>query len=262
VIKTSQFIFTRFNAPIGFAKANIGLDGKWLEHRFFFFDNFCVPSVMGQEKKDFHWLILMDERTPELWRARLRRSLAELSGAQVLLAATFSEQIFVDEVKRIAAAEGAERVITSRLDNDDGLSNRYLAKLFKMSLRLSNDRHYVVNFRRGCQLSKLGAFSVRGKLNPFLSMISPLANLKTAFADEHGKMDQHGTLIDNRGILDRSFNWLQLIHGSNAANQLTRKRKPVDPRCLEPFSLSANALNLLQNDNVLIPRSQIHVYAR
>ena len=41
------------------------LDPEWLKGRQTLFEKFCLPSVLSQTNKDFEWILVADERTPE-----------------------------------------------------------------------------------------------------------------------------------------------------------------------------------------------------
>ena len=66
-MKRSQFLLTRFNCPGSHAPTNRGINNNWLAHRFLLFEHFCLPSVLSQDIQDFHWIILIDERTSAQW---------------------------------------------------------------------------------------------------------------------------------------------------------------------------------------------------
>ncbi|MGZ5527416.1 MAG: glycosyltransferase [Limisphaerales bacterium] len=240
------FVLTRFNVPLPWTKSNFGLDDKWLEHRFALFENFCLPSVAGQTKRDFCWLLLIDAKTPDRWRARLERDLRVVPKAVIIPAPVWNEGHYRSEIQRLTATAAPSMIVSTRLDNDDAIARDYLGAISKAAESVrSKNRHFVVNFRRGCQLSKTGVFGVSFKLNAFLSMVSPASELKTAYSHEHGKMDEIAPVIDNRGFFNRSPYWLQVIHTVNIANDLNRKRKPLDESVLKRFALGSDWRSLL-----------------
>ncbi|MDB6058322.1 MAG: hypothetical protein JWO95_2166, partial [Verrucomicrobiales bacterium] len=96
-MQTAHFVLTRFNVPLSFARQNYGLDDQWLEHRFALFENFCLPSVAAQTKRDFHWMLLIDEKTSDRWRTRLEQDVKELPQAHIIPTPACSEAFFVRE---------------------------------------------------------------------------------------------------------------------------------------------------------------------
>ena len=246
---TAQLLLTRFNITSGFVPDPLGLNEKWLEHRFALFENFCLPSVLAQRELNFYWLILMDARTPERWMDRLKEALKPLPLARILTADRYTGEIYVNEIKRIAAERSVTRVVTTRLDNDDAIANDYMANILSCALKQSPDKHFVINFRNGCQLRKDGLFAVSFKVNAFLSMVSPVNDLKTCLHTEHGKMDEVAPVIEPDRF-GQSFSWLQVIHDTNYANEVNRKSHRIDAQHLNSFTLGKDWKRALELDCV------------
>jgi FkbM family methyltransferase len=257
---TAHFLLTRFNVPLGNVPVNLGLNDDWLEHRFALFENFCLPSVLAQDYKGFCWLVTIDERTPERWRSRLRADLAPLKSTRILPVKPGPQTIWKEEIERLTRGTSVQRVVTTRLDNDDAISRDYLAKISQCAARLpQQDRYYVINYRNGCQVSNAGFFAVSEPLNPFLSVVSPLHPLLTAAHAEHAAMNRFGKVVDHGKFSRRPLYWLQSIHGNNVANRLQRKRARIDHQQLERFSLGENWMQLLQNGNFVMAQAEVNL---
>jgi FkbM family methyltransferase len=255
---TAHFLLTRFNVPFGNVPADLGLNDDWLEHRFALFENFCLPSVLAQENKDFGWLILMDERTPERWMERLKADLQLLPAAGVLPLKFLSEADVITQIERLTSGTSIQRIVTTRLDNDDAISRDYLATISRRAAGLPRkDHYYVINYRNGCQVSNAGFFAVAQSLNPFLSVVSPRHPLLTAWHAEHGAMKQFGKVLQQGRFSQRPLYWLQSIHGNNVANRLQRKHARIDQRQLERFSLGENWMQLLQNREFVMSKGEV-----
>jgi FkbM family methyltransferase len=236
--KTSLFVLTRFNVPLTNIPVNLGLGDGWLEHRFLLFESFCLLSVLAQEHKEFHWLMLVDPGTPEKWLARLHRDLAPLPLARIIPTHAVSEELFVAEIQKALDDSNAERVITTRLDNDDAISRDYLARVYNAAESCRRkDAYYVINFRSGLQASPLGLFSVAHKLNPFASLVSPRQRLVTVANRPHAELNKSGKVVDCGVWKDGAPGWIQTVHGNNIANRLSRQRAPADLKLLERFAL-------------------------
>ncbi len=246
---TAHFLLTRFNITSGFVPDPLGLNAKWLEHRFALFENFCLPSVLAQRQLNFYWLILMDARTPTRWMDRLREGLKPFPLTRVLTAERYSGEIYVNEIKRIAAELSIARVVTTRLDNDDAIANDYMANILSCALKQAPDKHCVINFRNGCQLRKDGLFAVSFKVNAFLSMVSPVCDLKTCLHAEHGRMDEVAPVFEPDRF-GQSFSWLQVIHDTNYANEVNRKSRRIDAQHLNSFTLGEDWKRALETDCV------------
>ena len=66
----SHFILTRFNVKKMWSQDKRGnkvLTDEWLSHRFKLFENYCLPSIVNQENKNFIWLVYFDQDTDKLF---------------------------------------------------------------------------------------------------------------------------------------------------------------------------------------------------
>jgi FkbM family methyltransferase len=255
---TAHFLLTRFNVPMGNVPVDLGLNDDWLEHRFALFESFCLPSVLAQENKDFGWLIWIDERTPARWQSRLRADLQPLPSARVLTVKPGSQAFWQGDIERLSSGALVKRVLTTRLDNDDAISRDYLAAIRQCAAGLPHeDRHYVINYRNGCQVSHAGFFAVAERLNPFLSVVSPRNPLFTAWHSSHTDLKRFGKVVERGKFSRRPLYWLQSIHGNNVANRLQRQRARIDHRQLERFSLGQNWMKLLQNAKFIMAKGEV-----
>jgi hypothetical protein len=126
-----HFILTRFNIRLWnqdkFSRPVRSVE--WLDQRFEVFERFCLPSVAGQECKDFVWVVLVDSATPQTYKDRIEayKSICP-QFVPVYVKPEHGRyfcQIFRKEV--IARIENDERVITTYLDNDDALNVGFVA---------------------------------------------------------------------------------------------------------------------------------------
>lgn len=235
-MKTAQFLLTRFNPAVSYASEDIGIDPAWLSHRFELFEKICLPSVASQSERNYHWILLVSDRTPPKFMARLMADLALVSSpSAILFVREYSEQFFNSAIlSRLERA--VDRVVSTRLDNDDAIARDYMARVREEAGHLPKNGDFVINFRQGCQVANNGIFPRNARLNPFLSVVSSPRKLRTAFATHHGKMDSVGTVIDKTG---GNANWIQVIHPRNALNRL-RESKPCSEAYLDNFSLARN----------------------
>lgn len=236
-VKIAQFLLTRFNAAVSFAPEDAGTDSAWLRHRFDLFEKICLPSVASQIEADFHWILLASDRTPRKWVARLLKDLQSMpSPTLILLVQEYSEQFFASAIYKVLEDKTVDRVVSTRLDNDDAIARDYLAEIRMEAERLPHCGNFVINFRDGFQVARSGIFPRAARLNPFLSIVCSPDDLRTAFAIHHEKMGQVGRVIDKTGAGEK---WMQVIHGRNAANRL-RKGERRSGASLSNFSLARN----------------------
>lgn len=235
-MKTAQFLLTRFNPVVSYASDDIGVDPAWLSHRFELFERVCLPSVAGQSERNYRWILLVSDRTPPRFMARLMEDLARVSSpSTVLLVREYSDQFFNAAILR-HLSRSVDRVVSTRLDNDDGIARDYLEQVREQAELLPENGDFVINFRQGCQVAHDGIFPRNASLNPFLSVVSSPDKLHTAFATHHGRMNRVGPVIDKKG---GNAHWIQLIHARNALNRL-RESKPCSEAYLHNFSLASN----------------------
>ena len=248
-MKRSQFLLTRFNCPASHAVENLGVNDMWLAHRFILFENFCLPSVLSQDTKDFHWIILIDERTSAQWVDRLTNNLSKVSAkSTVLPVERFSELRVIDEIKMNVTDE-EQVILTSRLDNDDAIPRTFLSTVLNLTHNLCPNKYYAINFSNGCMLHKSGIYEKRPlDLNPFISAMSPLQDLKTSFNLPHHKMDGFGTVInvDDSFAGINSIMWMQVVHKQNISNRLSRGRNwKMNEKDIANFYITKNWKQLL-----------------
>jgi hypothetical protein len=247
-VKFKHFLITRFNCPIGYAQENIGIMDAWLTKRFALFERFCLPSVRTQSTKDFTWLLLLDKRTPRPWLSRLTRNVAELSSPVIVLTLTrYSERRIREQIQKLAS--NVDVIITTRLDNDDAIARTFLGKVVEICRKLTHDRHYVINFRYGCQIHKSGLYLFAPSyLNPFISLLSPVSNLRTVYHAGHQDMGAVGTVInigsgeeENAEIM-----WMQVLHSSNVSNRLRNgsDKRRIGEENIVGFAIDGNLKSL------------------
>jgi len=131
-----HFILTRFNLPLW--KENKHGDAinrdVWLEERLNLFENYCLPSVMGQTSSDYTWVLLCDENTPAKYRERIKNYKEQCPQIELIQVeegyAWDFPRIFSDVVTSILEERGASEgdiCLSTQLDNDDALHNDYVS---------------------------------------------------------------------------------------------------------------------------------------
>ena len=107
-------------------------------------------------------------------------------------------------------------LITTRLDNDDALSNDHMASVQRAFQDQSRE---FISFPFGLQSLRGHLYNVYWTANPFLSLIERVGNdgrFTTVFCVAHDRVRDQGKV---RGIVDAP-QWLQVLHGSNLHNAL------------------------------------------
>lgn len=123
-----HFLITRFNVPIpGWGNDKAGsqtLNEAWMQHRLALFRQYCAPTIAGQTIHNFYWLIYCSTHTSDLHIQTIREAIAEIVHAEIRLVNTFDE-LKKDLNQRLAFCH-SPFIITSRVDNDDGLGNDFI----------------------------------------------------------------------------------------------------------------------------------------
>jgi len=121
--KFTHYLITRFNVPVkNWDKDKAGrptLDAAWMQERIELFRTYCVPSVACQDQKDFTWIVYCDTVTTDDVMQIIQQEVLRVQGAQVRLAMDF--EALLSDLRALLSETNTPYVITSRLDNDDGL---------------------------------------------------------------------------------------------------------------------------------------------
>ncbi len=117
-----HFLITRFNLNYSKNNALSVPSEEWLSKRIKIFKRFCLPSILNQTNKNFIWLLYFDANTPD----KYKQEIAQLEKENAFIKAVYIENAGMlisslnKEIKE-RLAPGTEYVITTRMDNDDGL---------------------------------------------------------------------------------------------------------------------------------------------
>ena len=227
--RISHYLLTRFNVRLTFDVApgsrptgHMGLDAGWLERRFGLFEKYCLPSVAAQTRKDFIWLVYLDEETPQVWKDRMAELASEHEFLRPRYCRSFSDEVLWRGIDEEGGAEESIR-ITSRLDNDDMIHPAYMARMRELAERELAERQAVgEGFEKGFYLAfPLGyclrdgaGYVQRYRNNPFSSYVSAASLRKTVLDVDHRYIAESAPVAYewHRPL------WCQLIHGENVAN--------------------------------------------
>jgi hypothetical protein len=230
-----HYLLTKFNVAIDYARhKGQHVDRRWLSHRWSLFEQFCLPSVLGQTTSEFTWLIYCSNETPEPYRSHLNELAARHSRIEVayLEGATSGEHF--ESWASVTGHPVAPFVLTSRLDNDDALSSGYMACVRKSALRYltsSSDFSrgpHLWNFPVGYQYSKGKTYGRLDPRGPFLSLLEDSRSdngIATVLSLSHREASLS---IQTTQVWTRPA-WLQVIHGENLANRIAGIRLLVNP---------------------------------
>lgn len=212
-------IVTRFAVPASF-KPRRGRDESgspthhlnedWLYQRINLLSRWCAPTVNRQTNKNFIWILSVDERVPRA----IQEEILKVAGDHAVLAFVREGQSFTYSFSEIFRSRGDKKIISSRLDSDDGIS-KHFANTVQKNIELGKG----LNFLHGLRYDPESHTAQHRKdaSNPYMSYFS-YEGLHAYDLGGHGKWHERGV-----EVVDYDTNtpmWLQVIHGNNARNQM------------------------------------------
>jgi hypothetical protein len=219
-LKFTHYLITRFNVPVNnWNKDKAGnpvLDAQWMGNRLELFANYCVPTITQQTQKNFIWLIYCDESTLPIHLDRIQHLVSHIPNVQIRLVPDF-DQLLTDIRTYISLAK-TPYVITSRMDNDDGLGPIFMADVQDHFLEQDMT---IINFTKGVlydQYKRVLTEIKDSQRNHYGSLIEQTnggKGLITVVGYPHG-LPPAGSHVLN---IQTRFAWLKIIHQRNMASK-------------------------------------------
>ncbi len=188
---------------------------QWLETRFRLFADYCLPSVVTQTDQNFEWFIYFDDLTPPESLRRAKDLTAGYPNISIRTCASWNTPTLTKDVNA-AVASGNSWVMTTRLDNDDGLHRRFIEMLHAKS----RESEEYLNFATGLILYDGKCFIYRHSSNAFLTLVEPVDRLRTVWSIAHERAAELAPVRQITGL----YGFLQVVHGSNVSNKPRGKR--------------------------------------
>jgi hypothetical protein len=222
-----HFIITRFNlrgmddTP---SSAKM-IDEAYLAQRLELFERFCLPTVRSQTEQDFKWLVLFADETPDAVKARVAAHGAAWPNFVPIYLPRGASSVGPLVVSPYLDA-APQTLLTTRLDNDDGLARDYVAKVQRHAA--SNER-LVLQFPMGYVWHNDRIYLDRQEHNAFTTLVEPLpqggtSGFNTIYKGSHSDIERLGRVIN----VDDEPSWLQVIHGSNVENYRRGSRQRIE----------------------------------
>lgn len=104
------------------------LDPARLAFRYALFELTCLPSLLAQTTQDFDWFIVVDPDLPREWRERLHALVADRPRTH-LHDYDPSDDMTATRWLAPYAPPGADRLLTTILDDDDALPSNYIEQM-------------------------------------------------------------------------------------------------------------------------------------
>lgn len=221
--KSNVFLLTRFNLKICKQTKN-GLDARsdlWLKKRFELFEQFCYPSIKQQTFKDFIWVCLFADDTPQEYLSRIIELKSECPQLCPILM-TEEEGVLHREMlsKFIFETKNADsKVITLRVDNDDILHKNFIEKAVCNSHNQQEDMA-MYWFSKGLQFySNPGlVFYVDYDKNQFPFLVNKNFKKGDPTILSYNHVNPEATC--ERHFIDGEPMWMENVHDSNVLNEI------------------------------------------
>ena len=214
--KFTHYLITRFNVPVkNWDRDKAGrptLDDAWMRERIELFRTYCVPSVACQDQKDFTWIVYCDTETPDATLQIIQQEVRRVKDVQVRQAVDF--EALLSDLRTLLLEVNTPYVITSRLDNDDGLGRHAIQWI---------QSHFVAEHQVIINLSGGVLYDTRQKiltelrhttLNHYGSLIehvNPGLACRTVLGFPHHQPPPDFRIID----VPCKRAWLKIIHDRN-----------------------------------------------
>lgn len=219
-MKTSadHVILTRFNLPSRGPESFVRSQDGWLIDRVRLFERYCLPSVRMQTSKNFAWIIYFDPESP----AWLRDKIKEWSREPVF-SAIYREQVSHDELLhdlRLTTGAKRQNLLTTNLDNDDGLSRDFIERL--QSVESGRERQ-AIYLTQGLIKNGSALYWHHDRENAFCSVLENWDDPVTCWVDWHNRLADHMSTTE----VTNGPAWLQVVHGRNVSNRVHGRRVPA-----------------------------------
>lgn len=220
-MKIVHYLYTRFNLrteTVRIDRSGVVIDplsNIWIENRMKLFLKYCWPTIVNQKFTDFKWIVHFAPETPEFFYEGLSD---EFPNFIPFKGDSFKEWVVEN------TPEDTDYVVTSRVDNDDGLSVEYFNAIHTSAINninLGNPVAFVINPERGIVM-KTDTYKysiVNEKSNPFITLVEPFRGnesyVQTVLAHRHIVMEDHFKTIR---LNTKSPLWMRVIHETNLLN--------------------------------------------
>lgn len=216
--QVDHILLTRFNLPSEGVESTIRARQGWLEGRVGLFEQYCLPSVRAQSAERSHWIIYFDPDSPDWLKSWIETRRGNL------FKPVFRAQVSADALREdldAAVPTKSRGLITTNLDNDDGLALDFVARLQALTPQQPRSAVYL---SRGLIKSPGGLFLRTDKQNAFCSVRESWDEPLTCWSDWHNRLSLHMPTQIVRG----QPAWLQVVHDSNVSNRV--RGRMVSPR--------------------------------
>lgn len=224
-MSVDHVLLTRFNLPSRGVEEVIRAGEGWLRERVELFDRYCLPSVVGLHGPLPHWLVYLDPQSPDWLLDRMSEHEAAGVLTPVLREEVPREALLED--LRLLIADRGHALVTTNLDNDDGL-----APDFSVRVRAAGAEHQrcAIYLVHGLIATDRNLYHRTDRNNAFCSVRESWDEPVTAWSAYHNELGRHMPVVRLSG----DPGWLQVVHGRNVSNRV--RGRLVRPRAHPGFA--------------------------
>lgn len=223
MVKYKHFVITLFNLRrVWFTdkKNKETCTEEWLSKRFDLFDTYCFPSIIQQENKNFIWLCLLDEGTPQKYKDLIKEYESKCPQME---ACYFSEDEMDNWAEHIRTLirnrmDGDEEyLMTTNTDTDDSLHKNMINRLHEEFKKKHEEGVYSILFGYQYFMSMNLMLKMRYPHSHFLTLVEKYTpDFKTVKYKPHGQIRKFFNTVD---IKTEPY-WVEFVHDTNINNDL------------------------------------------
>jgi len=210
VSRVDHVLLTRFNLPTGGLEGLVRAREGWLRERADLFERYCAPSVAGQQGGPVTWIVYLDPESPP-WLLDRMAPYADRGLLHLVLRESVGVPELREDIARVVPEPG-ERLLTTNLDNDDGIALDFCARLASV---VSAEPRVAIYVTSGFVLTDDGLFLLRDRHNAFCSVLESWESPVTSWSEYHNELHKVMPVIELGG----PPGWLQVVHGGNVSNR-------------------------------------------
>jgi hypothetical protein len=211
----NHVLLTRFNLPSAGAESFIRAREHWLRQRVSLFEQYCLPSVRAQTVLDLAWIIYLDPESPAWLKDRMAEH-AALGTFTPIFREQVSRSELLADIQAVVRSPGA-RLVTTNLDNDDGLATNFAERVQAVSLGPARRAVYIDS---GLIVRNEELYVRRDRRNAFCSVAESWSSPVTCWSEWHTDLAYKMPVAHISG----TPGWLQAIHGDNVSNRVRGHR--------------------------------------
>ncbi|MGY1649741.1 glycosyltransferase [Geodermatophilus sp. SYSU D01119] len=217
----THVLLTRFNLPSKGHESTIRARENWLRDRVDLFERWCLPSVLGQTERAFTWIVYLDPQSPA-WLLTWVRAHRDRGHLHPVLREEVPRPVLLDDIRAATGSDGRGDLITTNLDNDDGLARDFVARVQAAPVAGDPTAVYLGD---GLVVSDRRLYRRTDRHNAFCSVRESWRDPVTCWGEWHNRLPEVMPAVVLRG----SPGWLQVVHGANVSNRVRGRRTRPGP---------------------------------